>query len=265
MSFRREHAVSGITTLTAPSFSAHISAAVEAATIAAAAFVETAPPAEPGPLFSLRHLSRSLLMRAVARLLIKLAVLLPLPRELQAAAALWPVSILWALVPTEEVDQDERPTSNQKSETASQCRAACGSTDPIRSVRFVSLADVTNPKVIGRIEGIGGRLAIGENGILLGTASLGFGLTGTPVDKLAGVRTATLQQMAYFRSVTEPVQVIDGKSQVRVDMNVGLAPADFEVKTAEVDILSEGSIVASVPSPSTLRATPSCRKTSPSM
>jgi lysophospholipase L1-like esterase len=52
----------------------------------------------------------------------------------------------------------------------------------------VSLAALSQPRVVGTIEGVGGRLAIGDNGILYGSAYSPFG-GNSPV---GGIRTATL-------------------------------------------------------------------------
>jgi lysophospholipase L1-like esterase len=53
---------------------------------------------------------------------------------------------------------------------------------------LVSLATLSQPRVVGTIEGVGGRLAVGDNGILYGSAYSPFG-GNSPV---GGVRTATL-------------------------------------------------------------------------
>jgi RHS repeat-associated protein len=59
-------------------------------------------PAEPAPyrepLFSLRRPSRAVFSRFIANTLVRLLIVSALPANLQAAAALFPVSILWPLV-----------------------------------------------------------------------------------------------------------------------------------------------------------------------
>jgi RHS repeat-associated protein len=54
------------------------------------------------PFFSLRRPSRSILGRVLADLLVRLLIVSTLPSNYQAAAALFPVSVLWPLVATEE-------------------------------------------------------------------------------------------------------------------------------------------------------------------
>jgi RHS repeat-associated protein len=60
------------------------------------------PPPYREPLFSLRRPSRSTLTRFAAHLLIRILIVAPLPANLQAAAALFPVSMLWPLVTPDE-------------------------------------------------------------------------------------------------------------------------------------------------------------------
>jgi RHS repeat-associated protein len=54
------------------------------------------------PVFSLRRPSRSILSRFLAHLLVRLLIIAPFPSNLQAAAALFPVSMLWPLVAPHE-------------------------------------------------------------------------------------------------------------------------------------------------------------------
>jgi RHS repeat-associated protein len=54
------------------------------------------------PVFSLRRPSQSILSRFLAHLLVRLLIVAPFPAHLQAAAALFPVSMLWPLVAPEE-------------------------------------------------------------------------------------------------------------------------------------------------------------------
>ena len=52
------------------------------------------------PFFSLRRPSRSIFGRFIAHMLVRLMIVAPLPANVQTAAALFPVSMLWSLVPT---------------------------------------------------------------------------------------------------------------------------------------------------------------------
>jgi len=52
------------------------------------------------PFFSLRRPSQSILSRFIAHLLVRLLLVAPLPANLQAATALFPMSMLWSLVPS---------------------------------------------------------------------------------------------------------------------------------------------------------------------
>jgi hypothetical protein len=58
------------------------------------------PPSSPShvPLWTLRDRSRSAFFRFVARALIQLSVILPLPRDLQVLAFLVPISDLWLVL-----------------------------------------------------------------------------------------------------------------------------------------------------------------------
>jgi RHS repeat-associated protein len=62
----------------------------------------TPEPAAPyrEPVFSLRRPGRSIIPRCVAHLLIRLLIVTSLPAHWQAAAALYPVSLIWPLIET---------------------------------------------------------------------------------------------------------------------------------------------------------------------
>ena len=81
-----------------------------------------------------------------------------------------------------------------------------------KQVTLVSLTDKTRPKVLGTAQGVGGRLALGENGsILFGTERSVFGGTNLP---LGGVRTAVLGSFAQIQKVVPVIVPVgaDGKT-----------------------------------------------------
>jgi hypothetical protein len=69
----------------------------------------------------------------------------------------------------------------------------------------VSLASPTQPRLIGTIPNIGGRLAMGDNGILYGSAYSPFGGD----NPLGGVRTAALGSLALLRGVSPFIVPVD--------------------------------------------------------
>lgn len=70
---------------------------------------------------------------------------------------------------------------------------------------IVSLADLSSPRLVGTITGVGGRIAIGENGILYGSAFRPFG--GSDLDE-GGVKTATVGPIALVD--TDPARLVVG-------------------------------------------------------
>lgn len=76
-----------------------------------------------------------------------------------------------------------------------------------KQVTLVSLADSARPKVLGTAQGVGGRLALGENGsVLFSTERSVFGGTDLP---LGGVRTAALGAITVISKIDPNPVVLD--------------------------------------------------------
>ena len=81
-----------------------------------------------------------------------------------------------------------------------------------KQVTLVSLTDPARPKVVGTAQGVGGRLAMGENGaILFSTERSVFGGTDLP---LGGVRTAALDEVAVIERITPSALIAQGGQTV---------------------------------------------------
>jgi hypothetical protein len=168
---------------------------------------EISPPPRPHAR-SFRDRVHSPFGRLVARLLIKLLIITPLPREMQLLAALYPVSILWAVVPTEPPDS-VHPIQTDLSRASAWPGVSCfGSADRSRAVL-----------------------------ILFGTAYSKFGAVDP--NGLNGVRVAALGNMTFIKSVKEDPVILafDRKSiePQRIKYRA-IFPRD-EIRKAEIEIL----------------------------
>ncbi len=125
-------------------------------------------------------------------------------------------------------------------------------------VTLVSLADPTNPTVLGTVQGVGGRLAIGSDGaILFGTAHSVFGGTDVP---LGGVRTAALGIVGYIprppvgltRTVSDqPETTMQASLSMEetvadIPIKIALYPATTDVTTARLEISNNGILATAV-------------------
>jgi hypothetical protein len=110
----------------------------------------------------------------------------------------------------------------------------------------VSLANLSQPRVVGTIPNVGGRLSIGDNGILYGSAYSPFG-GNSPI---GGVRTATLKRLGIIRNVSPMPVEYGGSGTVSArDVTVGAAvvPAGLEVQSARVRIYRDAVVEATLP------------------
>jgi hypothetical protein len=96
-----------------------------------------------------------------------------------------------------------------------------------KQVTLVSLTDPAHPAVIGTVQGVGGRLAVGENGsILFSTERSVFGGSDLP---LGGVRTAALGSLAIIKKVTPVIVPVDSSGITTAPIEVTyrlIAPPD---------------------------------------
>ena len=103
-----------------------------------------------------------------------------------------------------------------------------------KQVTLVSLTDKTRPKVLGTAPGVGGRLAIGENGaILFSTERSVFGGTDLP---LGGVRTAALGNLAIIEG-TDPLRIVVGEGPRAAEafkLKLRVIPPDYEIGSSVV-------------------------------
>ncbi len=107
------------------------------------------------------------------------------------------------------------------------------------SVTVVGLADPMQPRIIGTLPHVGGRLALTDAGLLLSSARSVFGGE-TP---LGGVRTAALATVAVVKRVTPIIPVFQGGATVSaaaVEIEFGLVPAGPQVTAAEAKTLKNG-------------------------
>jgi hypothetical protein len=108
----------------------------------------------------------------------------------------------------------------------------------------VSLATLSQPRVVGTIEGVGGRLAVGDNGILIGSAYSPFGGN----NPLGGVRTAALDALTVITNVDPDPIVVSAGDEVFRNVDISYRTIPPEPQTGEVRIeVSGGSRVATLP------------------
>ena len=119
-----------------------------------------------------------------------------------------------------------------------------------KQVTLVSLTDPTRPKVLGTVSGVGGRLALGENGLILfGTAHSVFGGTDIP---LGGIRTAALSRLLVVQpcvrsadnstcmsQATIPYSQ-DLKTEIPIEIQYRIVPGDSPASAIRVRILASG-------------------------
>jgi hypothetical protein len=85
----------------------------------------------------------------------------------------------------------------------------------------VSLATLSQPRVVGTIEGVGGRLAVGDSGILIGSAYSPFGGD----NPLGGVRSAALARFLALHTNTGTIPIgEDAKTAVPAEIEYRLVP-----------------------------------------
>ena len=116
-------------------------------------------------------------------------------------------------------------------------------------VLLVNLADLATPEVSGRLEGVAGRLALDENGLLYGSARLSTG--GSSVN--GGVKTATLGYLALVKRVAPGLIALDQTSKTAEPVQVehSVIPPGLEVQSARLELRSGDTTVMSQPAPMT--------------
>jgi hypothetical protein len=109
----------------------------------------------------------------------------------------------------------------------------------------VSLATLSQPRVVGTIDNVGGRLAISDSGILIGSAYSPFGGD----NPLGGVRTAALGSLAIIKSVVPPLVRVDSEGNsvepIEVTYQLIAPPHDATAGTIELQA-SEGDSTKTV-------------------
>jgi hypothetical protein len=118
-----------------------------------------------------------------------------------------------------------------------------------KQVTLVSLTDKTRPKILGTAPGVGGRLALGDNGsILFATERSVFGGTDLP---LGGVRTAALGRLTYVASVKEEpvILALDRRSIEKQTIGYRALFPREEIETSELEISDGKAPVRVVPAP----------------
>jgi hypothetical protein len=114
-------------------------------------------------------------------------------------------------------------------------------------VTVVSLTNPTQPRKVGTITGVGGRLALGPNNVLFSTAHSVFGGADLP---LGGVRTATLATIAMIQSITPSAIVYEQGQPVTekaMTIQVVVIPASYEMSSAQVEIYKNGALIETLP------------------
>jgi hypothetical protein len=120
----------------------------------------------------------------------------------------------------------------------------------------VSLTDPAQPKKVGTVSGVGGRLALGPNNILFGTAHSVFGGTDVP---LGGVRTAALGSVAIIENMAPALVAVnpDGKTRDAITITYRLIAPPEDVTGGTVRLLrdqpgqvaSSTTLITSLPLP----------------
>ncbi len=224
--------------------------------------------------WSFRDPGRSFVWRFFAHLLVRLLVLTPLPPQFQAAAVLFPVSVLWPFVkPVEAVNEGPAETAAEvllaRSFPLSDGLSGVspwrwdpglgvrsdivmsGSTAIIAigggKAKLVDLTSPTEPRVTGEISGVGTRLALTESNLLVSTDRTY--LTNTILDALRGLHVAALETIAVIRRVTSFVfGVKDGETVSARDVKVrfGTAP-EREMSSGQVEVFKDGVLLETLP------------------
>ncbi len=102
-------------------------------------------------------------------------------------------------------------------------------------VLLVNLADLATPEVSGRLEGVAGRLALDESGLLFGSARLSTG--GQSIN--GGVKTAVLGPIGYIRPPrTTVARRVEGEAGAYeetlqdIPLHLAVFPPDYPVQKA---------------------------------
>jgi hypothetical protein len=103
-------------------------------------------------------------------------------------------------------------------------------------VAIVSLADLAHPAITGIVDGIGGRIAVGKDGILYGN------LNTNADNELGGVRTAALERGIFL----VPIEESDLSRGYRVNL-IGFDPE--EIRSATFSLRRTESILLDPPLP----------------
>ena len=111
---------------------------------------------------------------------------------------------------------------------------------------LVDLTELSAPRIVGSLSGVGSRLAITADGVLLSTER-SF-LTGVPT-ALGGVRTAALDNLTVIDAVTEnPVIVaLNHRSVEPQTIKFRVIPGTLEVVSSALEITRNDSVVQTIP------------------
>jgi hypothetical protein len=101
------------------------------------------------------------------------------------------------------------------------------------AVEVFELSAIDTIAYLGRVEGVGGRLAISGK-LLYGAASTTFG---TPLDGIGGVRSAALGTMALIEATNPPVVVVGEGPRAAEDFTVRfrVIPGNVQVESAQIE------------------------------
>jgi predicted AlkP superfamily pyrophosphatase or phosphodiesterase len=111
---------------------------------------------------------------------------------------------------------------------------------------LVDLTEPTSPRIVGSMTGVGSRLALAGSVLLSTERSFIKGLP-TP---LGGVRTTALATVAVIRQITPSAIVTEGAADVTesdVDIEAAVVPSTYEIRTAEIRILRNGTVIETLP------------------
>jgi hypothetical protein len=115
-----------------------------------------------------------------------------------------------------------------------------------KQVTLVSLTDLARPKILGTVQGVGGRLALGDGDILFSTERSQFGGTNLP---LGGVRTAALGQTAIIERIKPSRVVVDEnkKAAENFEVKYRVIPSSYDVQTAQLELRSGTTTYQTLP------------------
>ena len=108
----------------------------------------------------------------------------------------------------------------------------------IQQVALFSLADPARPRFSGVIDGVGGRLALGEDGLLFSTARSAFGAGGDP---MSGIHVATLGPAIPLLSVNPQYVLINQLARTQNALTFGyrIVPDIGDVQAARIELRNE--------------------------